>query len=52
MTGITNTPFPAFVPEPTTCAASSAASESEAGVTSLRSMPRMSLDGVTGAAEP
>jgi hypothetical protein len=53
VTGITNTPFPGFVAEPTRCTASTAtiAREIDAtAVTGVRSMPHASLNGVPGAA--
>ena len=45
VTGVTNTPFPGFVPEPTRCTVGTAAREAdeESGVTDVRHMPRASL---------
>jgi hypothetical protein len=49
VTGITNTPFPGFVPEPTRCIASTAANApDESRVIQVRGMPRTSLAGVPG----
>jgi hypothetical protein len=52
VTGITNTPFPGLVPEPTRCLTARTASDAgDAGVIATHRMPRASLDGVPGAAE-
>jgi large repetitive protein len=51
VTGITNTPFPGFLPEPTKCSARATAIASD-GVLEVRTMPRASLDGVPGAGDP
>jgi hypothetical protein len=53
VSGITNTPFPGYVAEPTRCVAPTpagvAASE---GVVAVHPMPHHSLDGVPGATDP
>jgi large repetitive protein len=51
VSGITNTPFPGFVPEPTQCtgvATQTARTSEQSGVIGVRAMPRASLDGVGG----
>ena len=51
VTGITNTPFPGFVPEPTKCFAAttqSARTTEQSGVVGVRTMPHASLNGVGG----
>jgi hypothetical protein len=59
VTGITNTPFPGFVPEPTRCTAAATSSArgdgddpEDSAVIDVRQMPFMSLAGVPGASEP
>jgi hypothetical protein len=50
VTGITNTPFPGFVPEPNKCVnGTSARTVDETSVTGVHVMPRHSLAGVPGA---
>jgi large repetitive protein len=50
VTGITNTPFPGFVPEPTTCVNGTATrTVDESGVIGVHRMPHHSLSGVPGA---
>jgi hypothetical protein len=49
VTGITNTPFPALVPEPSTCTARFAARE-ESGPLSVQQAPAVSLDAFDNAA--
>jgi hypothetical protein len=51
VSGITNTPFPGMLPEPTRCSASTS-TRTEAGVTAVRSMRWTSLDGVAGVTPP
>jgi hypothetical protein len=52
VTGITNTPFPGIVAEPTRCVAPTSASASaDSSVVGVRAMPRASLAGVPGATE-
>jgi hypothetical protein len=51
VSGITNTPFPGFVPEPTRCSGASvqtARTSEQTGVVGVRAMPHASLDGVAG----
>jgi hypothetical protein len=48
VSGITNTPFPAFVAEPTKCTAGAVAGDG--GIVRVRSAPRHRLDGVAAAA--
>ena len=46
VSGITNTPFAAFVAEPTKCVAGASAIAGDSGVVRVLSAPRYSLDGV------
>jgi hypothetical protein len=48
VTGITNTPFPGIVPEPTRCATPARAPDASS-VVAVRRLPRASLAGVPGA---
>jgi hypothetical protein len=50
VTGITNTPFPGIVPEPSRCTARASATDA-GGVVAVRRLPRASLAGVPGATE-
>jgi hypothetical protein len=52
VSGITNTPFPGYVAEPTRCTAPTPATIAPTdGVMAVRTMPRRSLTGVPGASE-
>jgi len=52
VTGITNTPFPGFVPEPTRCTSGTSAREvDDSGVIAVRHATHTSLAGVPGASE-
>jgi large repetitive protein len=50
VSGITNTPFPAYVAEPTKCGAGASAIAGDSGVVRVRSAPRYRLDGAPAAA--
>jgi hypothetical protein len=50
VTGITNTPFPGLVPEPTVCTANAGTMESS--IAAIRSMPRHSLAGFAVTEQP
>jgi hypothetical protein len=54
VTGITNAPFPSFVPEPAVCTARAVAgtAATEPAITARRALPRASLDGVGLPAAP
>jgi hypothetical protein len=53
VSGITNTPFPGYVAEPTRCTAPTPASAASSdGVVAVHLMPRHSLAGVPGASDP
>jgi hypothetical protein len=53
VTGITNTPFPGLVAEPSKCTApSSARTDDDSAVVEVRQLPYSSLTGVPGAGEP